>query len=128
MIIFIIGTVNKHLSLFDDIDYKSISEPFKVILLKILFWNIIAKLRTSSIGAWHFHLFVIKPQTIYICFSEPDHCCFLYMYVWQVSYMILQKVSPVTHSVGNCVKRVVVIVSSVIFFRTPVSPINSLGN
>lgn len=45
----------------------------------------------------------------------------------QVSYMILQRVSPVTHSVGNCVKRVVVIVSSVIFFRSPVSPINSLG-
>ncbi|XP_016751520.2 phosphoenolpyruvate/phosphate translocator 2, chloroplastic isoform X2 [Gossypium hirsutum] len=45
----------------------------------------------------------------------------------QVSYMILQMVSPVTHSVGNCVKRVVVIIASVIFFQTPVSPINSLG-
>lgn len=45
----------------------------------------------------------------------------------QVSYMILSRVSPVTHSVGNCVKRVVVIVTSVLFFRTPVSPINSLG-
>lgn len=45
----------------------------------------------------------------------------------QVSYMILQKVSPVTHSVGNCVKRVIVIVSSVIFFQTPVSPINAVG-
>ncbi|KAM6570020.1 hypothetical protein CsatB_018005 [Cannabis sativa] len=45
----------------------------------------------------------------------------------QVSYMILQRVSPVTHSVGNCVKRVVVIVSSVIFFQSPVSLINSLG-
>ncbi|KAM7277370.1 hypothetical protein ACFE04_019236 [Oxalis oulophora] len=45
----------------------------------------------------------------------------------QVSYMILQRVSPVTHSVGNCVKRVVVIVSSVIFFQTPVSMINALG-
>uniref|UniRef100_A0A0E0LZG7 Sugar phosphate transporter domain-containing protein n=1 Tax=Oryza punctata TaxID=4537 RepID=A0A0E0LZG7_ORYPU len=45
----------------------------------------------------------------------------------QVSYMILARVSPVTHSVGNCVKRVVVIVTSVLFFRTPVSPINSLG-
>ncbi|WVZ93751.1 hypothetical protein U9M48_039708 [Paspalum notatum var. saurae] len=44
-----------------------------------------------------------------------------------VSYMILARVSPVTHSVGNCVKRVVVIVTSVLFFRTPVSPINSLG-
>ncbi|KAK4350527.1 hypothetical protein RND71_029840 [Anisodus tanguticus] len=45
----------------------------------------------------------------------------------QVSYMILQRVSPVTHSVGNCVKRVVVIVTSVLFFRTPVSPINGTG-
>nr|GMD01161.1 phosphoenolpyruvate/phosphate translocator 2, chloroplastic-like [Ipomoea batatas] len=45
----------------------------------------------------------------------------------QVSYMILHMVSPVSHAVGNCVKRVVVIVSSVIFFQTPVSPINSLG-
>ncbi|KAL3642354.1 hypothetical protein CASFOL_013169 [Castilleja foliolosa] len=45
----------------------------------------------------------------------------------QVAYMILERVSPVTHSVANCVKRVVVIVASVIFFRTPVSPINSLG-
>lgn len=41
--------------------------------------------------------------------------------------MILQMVSPVTHAVGNCAKRVVVIVSSVLFFRTPVSTINSLG-
>ncbi|KAF5476786.1 hypothetical protein F2P56_003488 [Juglans regia] len=45
----------------------------------------------------------------------------------QVSYMILQRVSPVTHSVGNCVKRVVVIVSSVLVFKTAVSPINTLG-
>ncbi|KAJ8749948.1 hypothetical protein K2173_013863 [Erythroxylum novogranatense] len=45
----------------------------------------------------------------------------------QVSYMILQMVNAVTHSVGNCAKRVVVIVSSVIFFKTPVSPINSIG-
>nr|ACF85810.1 unknown [Zea mays] len=52
-------------------------------------------------------------------------CCF-HAYQ-QVSYMILARVSPVTHSVGNCVKRVVVIVTSVLFFRTPVSPINSLG-
>ncbi|XP_062194007.1 phosphoenolpyruvate/phosphate translocator 3, chloroplastic-like isoform X1 [Phragmites australis] len=45
----------------------------------------------------------------------------------KISYMILARVSPVTHSVANCVKRVVVIVSSVLFFRTPISPINALG-
>ncbi|PKA54570.1 Phosphoenolpyruvate/phosphate translocator 2, chloroplastic [Apostasia shenzhenica] len=45
----------------------------------------------------------------------------------QIGYMILAKVSPVTHSVSNSVKRVVVIVSAVLFFKTPVTPINSLG-
>ena len=45
----------------------------------------------------------------------------------QVSYMILQRVSPVTHSIGNCVKRVVVIVSSVIVFQTPVNVLNAVG-
>jgi hypothetical protein len=47
---------------------------------------------------------------------------------WQLSYLILSRVSPVTHSVANCVKRVVVIASSVLFFRTPISPVNALGN
>lgn len=51
-----------------------------------------------------------------------------FAWILQVSYMILDMVSPVTHAVGNCVKRVVVIVSSVIFFQTPVSTVNSLGN
>jgi solute carrier family 35 protein E1 len=41
---------------------------------------------------------------------------FFHMYQ-QVSYMILERVSPVTHSIGNCVKRVVVIVAAVIFFK-----------
>ncbi|KAL6744940.1 phosphate/phosphoenolpyruvate translocator precursor [Haematococcus lacustris] len=45
----------------------------------------------------------------------------------QVSYMILARVSPVTHSIGNCVKRVVVIVASVIFFRNPISTTNAIG-
>ncbi|KAF8663094.1 hypothetical protein HU200_055689 [Digitaria exilis] len=45
----------------------------------------------------------------------------------KLSYLILSRVSPVTHSVANCVKRVVVIVSSVLFFRTPISPVNALG-
>ena len=45
----------------------------------------------------------------------------------QVSYMILQRVSPVTHSIGNCVKRVVVIASSILVFRNPVTQQNLLG-
>ena len=45
----------------------------------------------------------------------------------QVSYMILQRVSPVTHSIGNCVKRVIVIIASVIVFQNPMSRQNMIG-
>lgn len=45
----------------------------------------------------------------------------------QISYLILQRVTPVTHSVGNCVKRVVVIVASVIAFNLTVSRQNAFG-
>lgn len=45
----------------------------------------------------------------------------------QVSYMILQRVSPVTHSIGNCVKRVIVIIASVIVFQNPMSKQNMIG-
>ena len=41
--------------------------------------------------------------------------------------MILQRVSPVTHSIGNCLKRVIVIVASIIFFKNPVSQQNIIG-
>lgn len=47
----------------------------------------------------------------------------------QASYMVLgQGISPVTFSVGNTMKRVAVVVASVIFFRNPVSPLNWIGS
>ncbi|XP_050371031.1 glucose-6-phosphate/phosphate translocator 2, chloroplastic-like [Argentina anserina] len=45
----------------------------------------------------------------------------------QVSYMSLDQISPLTFSIGNTMKRISVIVSSIIIFRTPVQPINCLG-
>ncbi|KAK6132926.1 hypothetical protein DH2020_033310 [Rehmannia glutinosa] len=45
----------------------------------------------------------------------------------QVSYMSLDEISPLTFSVGNTMKRISVIVSSIIIFRTPVQPVNALG-
>lgn len=39
-----------------------------------------------------------------------------------------QGVSPVTFSVGNTMKRVAVVVSSVMFFRNPVSVLNWVGS
>lgn len=47
----------------------------------------------------------------------------------QASYMVLnQGISPVTFSVGNTMKRVAVVVSSVMFFRNPVSHMNWIGS
>ena len=47
----------------------------------------------------------------------------------QFSYMVLnQGVSPVTFSVGNTMKRVAVVVSSVLFFKNPVAMLNWVGS
>lgn len=43
------------------------------------------------------------------------------------SYMILQRVSPVTHSIGNCVKRAVVISVSIVLFKTPMTILTAIG-
>lgn len=45
----------------------------------------------------------------------------------QVSYMSLNEISPLTFSIGNTMKRISVIVSSIIIFHTPVRPVNALG-
>ncbi|PPS20315.1 hypothetical protein GOBAR_AA00249 [Gossypium barbadense] len=45
----------------------------------------------------------------------------------QVSYMSLDQISPLTFSIGNTMKRISVIVLSIIIFHTPVQPINALG-
>ncbi|XP_061345574.1 glucose-6-phosphate/phosphate translocator 2, chloroplastic-like [Gastrolobium bilobum] len=45
----------------------------------------------------------------------------------QVSYMSLDQISPLTFSVGNTMKRISVIVSSILIFHTPIQPVNALG-
>lgn len=45
----------------------------------------------------------------------------------QVSYMSLDEISPLTFSIGNTMKRISVIVSSIIIFQTPIQPVNALG-
>jgi len=43
------------------------------------------------------------------------------------SYALLSRLNPVTHSVGNCVKRVVVIAVSIVFFGIQASYLNIIG-
>jgi solute carrier family 35 protein E1 len=41
--------------------------------------------------------------------------------------MSLDQISPLTFSIGNTMKRISVIVASIIIFHTPLQPINALG-
>jgi len=46
----------------------------------------------------------------------------------EVAFLALGKVNPVTHAVGNTIKRVVIIVASVFFFNTPMSTGSIIGS
>jgi solute carrier family 35 protein E1 len=53
---------------------------------------------------------------------------FLYYIYNEVAFLALSEVAPVTHAVANTVKRVVIILASVIVFRNPVSKLGALGS
>jgi len=46
----------------------------------------------------------------------------------EASFLALSRLSPVTHSVANTLKRVVIIVASCIVFNTPMTKIGALGS
>lgn len=45
-----------------------------------------------------------------------------------MSYQALTQITPVTFSVGNSLKRIAVIIASVIYFQNPVAPLNAAGS
>ncbi|KAJ7539598.1 hypothetical protein O6H91_11G100900 [Diphasiastrum complanatum] len=47
---------------------------------------------------------------------------------YQASYQALDGISPLTFSVGNTMKRVVVIIATVLVFRNPIHSLNALGS
>ncbi|XP_016679307.2 glucose-6-phosphate/phosphate translocator 1, chloroplastic isoform X2 [Gossypium hirsutum] len=74
-------------------------------------------------AGWQKALSEIGPQFVWWVAAQS---IFYHLYN-QVSYMSLDEISPLTFSVGNTMKRISVIVSSIIIFHTPVQPINALG-
>lgn len=66
-----------------------------------------------------------KPHTFYLWVILSGIFYHLYN---QSSYQALDDISPLTFSVGNTMKRVVVIVATVLVFRNPVRPLNALGS
>lgn len=53
---------------------------------------------------------------------------FLYYLYNEVAFLALSEVAPVTHAVTNTVKRVVIILASVVVFRNPVTKLGMLGS
>jgi len=53
---------------------------------------------------------------------------FLYYIYNEVAFLALSEVAPVTHAVTNTVKRVVIILASVLVFRTPITLLGSIGS
>lgn len=53
---------------------------------------------------------------------------FLYYLYNEVAFLALSEVAPVTHAVTNTVKRVVIILASVVVFRTPVTALGMIGS
>ncbi|XP_020702934.1 glucose-6-phosphate/phosphate translocator 2, chloroplastic [Dendrobium catenatum] len=74
-------------------------------------------------AGWETAISQIGPQFIWWVAAQS---VFYHLYN-QVSYMSLDEISPLTFSIGNTMKRISVIVSSIIIFHTPVQPINALG-
>lgn len=52
---------------------------------------------------------------------------FYYLYN-EVAFLALSEVAPVTHAVGNTIKRVVIILASVVVFQNPLSGLGALGS
>lgn len=74
-------------------------------------------------SGWQTAVSQIGPNFIWWVVAQS---VFYHMYN-QVSYMSLDQISPLTFSIGNTMKRISVIVSSIIIFHTPVQPVNALG-
>ncbi|XP_043689981.1 glucose-6-phosphate/phosphate translocator 1, chloroplastic-like [Telopea speciosissima] len=87
--------------------------PFAIAVEGPQFW----------VAGWEKAISQIGPNFIWWVAAQS---VFYHLYN-QVSYMSLDEISPLTFSIGNTMKRISVIVSSIIIFRTPVQPVNALG-
>jgi len=52
----------------------------------------------------------------------------LYHLYNEVSYSALENISPITFSVANTIKRVIIILTSIIVFKTKILPLNAIGS
>ncbi|KAL8425000.1 hypothetical protein Efla_004477 [Eimeria flavescens] len=59
---------------------------------------------------------------------KMSESAFWYYTYNEVAYLCLERVNQVTHAVANTLKRVVIIVASILVFQTPVTPLGAAGS
>lgn len=65
------------------------------------------------------------PKKFWFQFMTAGLSYYLYN---EVAFLALNSVHPITHAVGNTIKRVVIVLASVAYFRTPMRPLAILGS
>merc|ERR1712048_1085257 len=55
-------------------------------------------------------------------------CGFFYYFYNEVAFLALGQLDPVSHAVSNTMKRVVIIITAIFVFRTPVTPLGIIGS
>lgn len=116
----------KSLQSFKEVDGLNLYGWITILSLVYLFPVAIFVEGSQWLPGYHKAIAAIgKPSTFYLWVMISGIFYHLYN---QSSYQALDEISPLTFSVGNTMKRVVVIVSTVLVFRNPVRPLNALGS
>ncbi|PHT60047.1 Glucose-6-phosphate/phosphate translocator 1, chloroplastic [Capsicum baccatum] len=111
---------------FKEVDGLNLYGWITIISLLYLFPVAVFVEGSQWVAGYHKALGTIgNPNTFYLWVLVSGIFYHLYN---QSSYQALDDISPLTFSVGNTMKRVVVIVATVLVFRNPVRPLNALGS
>ncbi|CAA0842513.1 Xylulose 5-phosphate/phosphate translocator-chloroplastic [Striga hermonthica] len=116
----------RSLQSFKEVNGLNLYGVISIISLLYLFPVAIFVEGSQWVAGYHKAIATIgKPSTFYLWVMLSGIFYHLYN---QSSYEALDDISPLTFSVGNTMKRVVVIVATVLVFRNPVRPLNALGS
>ncbi|GFP93913.1 xylulose 5-phosphate/phosphate translocator chloroplastic [Phtheirospermum japonicum] len=116
----------KSLQSFKEVNGLNLYGVISIISLLYLFPVAVFVEGSQWVPGYHKAIAAIgKPSTFYLWVMVAGIFYHLYN---QSSYEALDDISPLSFSVGNTMKRVVVIVATVLVFRNPVQPLNALGS
>ncbi|KAL2251319.1 xylulose 5-phosphate/phosphate translocator, chloroplastic [Sesamum indicum] len=116
----------KSLQSFKEVNGLNLYGWISIISLLYLFPVAVFVEGSQWVAGYHKAIATIgKPTTFYLWVMLSGIFYHLYN---QSSYEALDDISPLSFSVGNTMKRVVVIIATVLVFRNPVRPLNALGS